>query len=445
MPEKIFFIEEPGLWYGIYNHTSIPPALSTQFSKKLTNITLIGGMPHTRPGQVLLNATLLGDGSRPVHGMYVYRSGSSVEFIVASGSLLQKVNPSTGIVTTLTSSLPTGFPTRVGYRTVFAQLATLLCISNGVDENVCYDGTKIARMGIVAPTALTPPNKSAGQLTGTFTYNATLVNDMAEETEPTTNIVVCYNAEKGVFSAPLVPNSDPQIDRWNLYRAVQNTTTFFRINLAPVVLSGTITDEVPELELSSGAPQDAIGRNRPPSGRFRLLTEHQGRLVGVTSEDPNRLYWSDQGLDISGIFFKPHAWPLTNSLLFDGRGGTQITALMSFFEWLLVSQDFGSWSIAGTLNDSTSRIIQPLVVSGSGRGVGVSDQGNAIIGLNEVLLASGSGLYKISRFISGSNPSLLVESLAENIPTIYEAIDFTLGGSGFYDHVRKRYAIFGKS
>src|SRR5262245_13215988 len=376
---------------GVYAQPTEPDALAPDFSRVLHNVTLRGGMLHTRPGRRKLNGALFGDGARTVYGMEVWR-GSPDRLIVACGSLLQSMPTGGGDPSALATSYPSGFPGRTGAVTSMAQLGGRLFIVNGVDENLKYNGTALMRMGVVGPVTLAAPTLSAGALTGTFQYKATLVSSIAAgaaESEPTAPLGVTYTAQQGTFSAPAVPNTDPQVDRWFLYRAASGGSTFYRINATAVPLATTISDNIDDTVLVAGHSMygdssfgGSLGANAVPPGKFYILTQHQGRLVGVTAGAINRLYFSDLGLDAAGIFFKPEAWPATNYLDFGDQGGTQITALISFFDWLIVEQDFGVWSVQGDLAKPDTRTIAPVLVGPDKRGAGVASRGNIAVAEN---------------------------------------------------------------
>lgn len=447
--DKLQFKEQTASFAGIYQQPSAPPDLSQRFMRNLHNLVIRKGMPHTRPRKHLINGVPCGSsGNNTVYGMGIWR-GTPDELIVACGTHLQKIIlPNGSDPADLTTNYPTGSWTITGARTITAQLNKQMYIVNGTDNNRKYNGTNTTRMGVVAPTTLGAPTTAAGVLNGVYSYKATQVSDTtngSQESEPTAALSVTYASQQGTFSNPTVPSADPQVDRWNLYRAPQgDTTTYYRVNTSPISSGTTIVDNLTDATLIAGTKIDASGKNAVPTGAFKLLATHQGRLVGVYNATPNTLVWSDQGLDTSGIFFKPESWPAVNTLPFGEQGGTKITALASFFEWLVVFQDFGVWSIKGTLNDETDRVISPILVAPDTHGIGVSDQGNVAVGENKVMFAGKSGLYHVVRDLGSLRVELAVKELTSNIRYLYQQLDFSSGGVSIYDRDQARWVFWGK-
>ena len=457
MPDKFQFDEQTGTWVGIYQAPSTPPDQSQRFMRNLHNQVIRQGMPHTRPGKQKLNGKQCGSsGNSTVYGMGIYR-GSPDELIIACGKQIQKIlisgtggnsTISGGDPTNLTENYPTGWTAHVGARTIFAQLKGSMYIVNGSDDNKKYNGTNLTRMGLVAPSTLGAPTKASGALNGSYSYKATLVSGTtygSNESEPTAGLTVTYSSQTGTFTIPTIPSADPQIDRWNLYRAPQgDTTTYYRINTSAISSGTTIADNINDDVLIAGTKIDTSGKNAIPPTSFTTLITHQGRLVGVSNADKNALVWSDQGLDTSGIFFKPESWPAVNHLPFGEQGGTKITALASFFEWLVVFQDFGVWSVKGTLSDSSDRIISPILVAPDTHGIGVSDQGNVAVGENKILFASKTGLYHLVRDLGSLRVELAVKDLSTNVRPLFQQTNFSGGGVAIYDRDQSRWIFWGK-
>ena len=445
MPDPFRIQEHLDPCLGIYAQPSEPGTLQPMFFKVLHNMTMIGDMLHVRPGRRKINGALFGDGTRTMWGMATWR-GSPDKFIVASGTLLQSMPAGGGDPTALTTNYPSGSWTRAGARTTMVQLGNQIFIVNGTDPNIKYNGTNLTRMGLVAPASLSAPTKSAGALNGTFSYKATLISsttNSSQESEPTAALAVSYADQQGTFSSPTVPSSDPQIDRWFLYRIAAGGSTYFRVNTTAVTLATTIADNLTDDVLIVSRAIDTSGNNAVPPGKFTALAPHQGRLAGVIATDANTLYWSDLGLDTGGIYFKPEAWPAVNRLPFGDQGGTLITALVSFYDWLIVFQDFGVWSIQGDLNSVDNRTIAPVLVGPDKRGAGVSEIGNIAVAENHVYFTAKDGVYhllKDSTFTS----RVRVEKVSNHIEALYQKINFSAGGTALYDRDGRRYILWGK-
>lgn len=449
LADELFYKEVTTSWFGLMQQPTVPPALQSRFSYNMHNLVLRRGMPHTRPGLDRLNGVQFGDGTRTVNGMYVFL-GTPDRLIVACGSKLESLNleatTSSADPVALTLSLPSGFSARTGAVTVMALLGGRLYIVNGTDPNIKFNGTNVTRMGQLPPVALSSPSTAPGTFNGTWTYRATLVSSAINgsfESEPSPALTAVYSNTQGTFSAPSVPSTDPQVDRWNLYRTTAGGSSYYRINTTPVTLATTILDLITDAALPTGTAMAPIFSNSAPPGAFGLIAVHQGRLVGVLPNS-NTLYWSDLGLDLSGLFVKPDNWPPINTLQFAEVGGGSIKAVVSFYEWLLVIQDFGIWSISGDLNNELDRKIRPVMVASDRKGVGVSFTGNIAHSENRIILASKDGLYAITRDPNAISPDLATAQLSHNISALYQQINFSAGGTAIFDRDQYRFIFFGK-
>lgn len=406
------------------------------------------GMFHTRPGVVAINGVKCGSsGNRTVYGIDTWKTTTEDQLIIACGNTLQYLPATGGDPVSLSTNYPaSGFTTTItGATTVFAHINGLMYIVNGVDSNRKYNGTNLTRVGNVAPTTLSAPSKSAGSLSLTRYYKATLVFSTlngSAESEGTTSTTVTYSAEQGTFSAPSVPGSDPQVDRWSLYGSTDNLS-FFRVNTSPVTLATSVIDNLADDALTVSTALDPANTNGVPPGNFQGIATHQGRLVGFLSNS-NTLYWSDLGLDTGGVFAKPEAWPLVNTLEFPDTGGTKITAIASFYEWIIVFQQYGIWSVKGTLSDDATRTIAPVLVAPDYRGLGVSTQGCVAVLDNRIVFAGKDGVYAIRRDLNTSQPDLSVEKLSESINDLYQQTDFTQGAVSCADRDNGRFIFIGK-
>jgi hypothetical protein len=383
-----------------------------------------------------------------VYGINIFKTSTEDELIVVCGDKVQKLPITGGDPVDLSTSYPaSGFTTtRTGAVCQFVHINGMLYIVNGTDENVKYNGTALFRMGVVAPTTLGAPSLAAGSITGTRLYKATLVSSSATgsvESEPTSVRSVIYAAEDGTFSAPTVPGTDPQVTHWNLYGTAVGGSAYFRINTTPVLLASTIVDNLTDALVTAGTPIPTLGINAVPPGKFKLLTAHQGRLVGVVPSS-NVLYWSDIGLDTAGLYPKPENWAASNALKFPDSGGTSITAIVSFYEWVVVFQQFGVWSVRGDLTDTEDRRIAPLMVAADYSGLGVANQGCVVIMDNRVLFAAKDRVYEIVRDLNPSQPDLVIRPVSQDIDRLYQQLDFTQGAVSCPDRDNKRWIFVGK-
>lgn len=447
MAERQYTQEQTDTWMGIYQHNTLPMSLSKRFATVAHNLCLQKGMYHTRPGMRQLNGVQFGSsGKRTIYGIDLWKTASSDTFIVAAGDLIQSLPVTGGDPVTLTTSYPSSFRSSVtGAATVFAHLGGQLFIVNGVDANIKYNGTNVTRMGLVAPSTLAAPSKSAGSITGKRSYVATLVSSTlngSAESEPTSATIVDYTDQQGTFSSPTVPSSDPQVDRWNLYATMEGQSTYHKVNSSPVTLVTTIVDNLSDTTLSAALDIDASGTNAPPPAAFGTLCVHQGRLVGAPLNS-NDLYWSDLGLDLGGVFAKPESWPAVNRLEFPESGGNTITALISFYEWIVVFQNFGIWAINSDLA-SDGRDITPVLVAPDYRGLGVASQQQVAVMDNQIVFAGKNGAYAIARKTSLLSSNLTVAPLTKNIDKLYQQINFNNGAASVADRDNGRWIFVGK-
>ena len=163
----------------------------------------------------------------------------------------------------------------------------------------------------------------------------------------------------------------------------------------------------------------------------------------VPVEFANTLYFSDEGLDTGGIYFKPESWPAINRLPFGDQGGTRITALVSFYDWLVVFQDFGVWSIRGVLANAESREITPLLLGSDKRGAGVSEIGNIAIAEYWIYFTAKDGIYRVRKDQTFTS-KIVAEKVSQHIDQIYHKIDFSAGGTALYDRDGRRFILWGK-
>jgi hypothetical protein len=443
---KIFSFEQTGPVAGMWQQRSVAPSLDVHYLTALTNVMLKQGLTHVRPGVRKLNGVLFGaDGNRTMHGMTTWRdSVDGDQIIAAAGTHLQRMPVIGGDPEDLATAYPSGFAARTGYRTQFVHFNGCLYIVNGVDANVKYNGTNLTKMGLSTPTTLAQPTKSAGVLTGVWEYRARLVSSAengSQESEPTAVTTVTYTEQQGSFVAPSVPSSDPQIDRWVLERKPQSGAIYYKVNTTPVTLATAIGDNLADLLLQAGTASTDLLNNSLPPGPFHVLCEHQGRLVGAIG---NRLYYSDQGLDAAGLYFKPEAWPPGNVINFGSNGGNYITGLVSFFTSLVIGQDFGTWTIEKSLADEETREIFPLTVAPNNAGVGFADITNVAVAPGRMLFSGKERGYQILQNSNALRATIAVVPVSDSVSALYRQIDFDQGGAAAYDHDNKMWMFFGK-
>ena len=449
MPEPLKYQEQSESWFGIYQNTTEPPGLSGRWCATAHNMVVRDGMWHSRPGLQIINGVRCGSsGKRVVYGIDTWRTTTEDQLIIACGDKLQYLPATGGDPVDLTTNYPSsGFTAAItGAFTVFAHLNGQMYIVNGVDDNRKYNGTNLTRMGIVAPTTLSAPSKSAGSLSLTRYYKATLVSSALNgsvESEGTSSTTVSYDAQQGTFSSPSITGSDPQVDRWNLYGSKDNST-FYRINTSPVTTATTIVDNLSDDALIVSTKMDATNTNNVPPGKFQDLVSHQGRLVGFLANS-NVLYWSDYGLDPGGTFLKPESWPLANTLEFPDSGGTKLTAVISFYEYVIVFQQYGIWSIRGSLADAVARTISPVLVAPDYRGLGVPNKGCVAVLDNRIVFAGKDGVYSLQRNLyTNASDNLTVTKLSDPINNLYQQTDFTVGACSVADRDNSRFVFVGK-
>ena len=447
MPDDVIAKDNGQQHYGIYATSTEPPALVHRYARVAHNLTIREGMLHTKPGLRKITGVQLGTvNKRTVYNVDVYKGTTDDSFIILTGDSMQSLSVEGGDPVDLATSYPSGFPAWVGSApSPMFHMAGMLIYGNGASPPRKYNGTNVTRLGIVAPAALSAPSFATGIITGTYGYRATHVSTAvtgSAESDPTAVTSVTYTAQQGTFSSPTVANADPQVDRWNLYRDIGGV--YHRINLTPVTLATSIVDNLTDADVVSGVTMDDIGENAPPTGNFFILTGHQGRAVGVGPVGRNTLQYSSLGLDLAGLYPKPHAWPASNAITFPDAGGTGISAVISFYEWIIVFQRYAIWSIRGDLNDSENRLISPLLVGADYRGLGAANSGCVAIMDNKIVFAGDDQPYKIQRDLNADKPDLTVSPLGDNISALWQKINFNVGAVSTVDRAYKRWVFIGK-
>lgn len=443
MPEKQHVQEWAQGALGIWQTKTSTAAQNKRFFNVLHNMTLLKGGLHTRPGLKRITGAQLGSGSdRTVYNFSVF-PGNPDLLVTACGSTLQTVSTSGGDPSSMTDSLPSGYGAYIGaFPTSMVYINGSLHIVNNSSSNRKYNGTNITRMGLVTPSTLAAPTKAGGALTLTRNYRATLIANTLNgsgESDPTAVTSVTYAAQDGTFASPTVPSSDPQVDRWLLYG--EATGVYYRVNDTPQTLATSIVDSLSDAVLATHTPMEPVGTNTPPPGNFSVLFTHQGRLVGATNS--SALYYSDLGLDAGGLYPKPHAWPTSNVIQFPETGGKTITGGVSFFEWAVICQQNGIWSVKGDIADEETRTISPLMVAPDFQGLGVPNQSCLRLLDNILLVAAKDGAYIIKRNDSFGQSFLSVEPVSAHINQLWQRINFTTGAASLADRDNKRWIFIG--
>ncbi len=418
-----------GWWRGILQRKSSRQQ-SPGYVDEAVNIVFIGGVPQSRPGIRPFNGQAC---SGPIRGMGWHVDSAGVqELLVAAGTDIQHALPGQDWTTAPLTNLPTADRTRTE-----PTKAHFLSLSGGAPATIIYDGVnpnlmwsegQLIGLGfrrgldLAAPTTVGGGNISAGQRS----YVMTLVSP-THEGDPSLNPVLVTNGvnEKNTFTSPTtLAIDDPQVTQWALYGTVKGGADYFFIDQADIGVD--ITDNLTDAQKRGSTPLEEL-RNAKPRGPFKCMAEHRGQVVGVYASNPNVVNFSN----FDQQYMVPEGWPGDWEREVAPGDGDEITALVSFWEYLVVFKRNGAWAFGGTWPDLQ---LAPILAAGGGHRIGIGVTGPGIIVQieNEVIFGSRDGVYKLER---GNGVQAVRVSGA--IDDLYAAARFSLGVSASFDRKRR--------
>ena len=408
------------------------------------NLAMVGGQVRSRPGIKPAHGAAF---PNPVRGGGVHiRSDGTRDYLVASGAALYRMplygDPELLALTGLPSTEQTRLDPTAGVRFLSLSGAdNTTFIYDGVNPNLKWNGTDLQKMGLPIPAAPAVPVLHAGAEigAGTYDYYQTVRNSVASESEisQARRVVLAAGAQGRIFAPPVdgVDFDDPQVTRWSLYRTTSGGATPFLVGTADLGIS--ISDHLPDVTFDTGTPAETVV-NFKPRGLFTALAEHQSLLWGVDTDDRNllRFTWG------TAEYMAPEGWPPERALPIAHGDGDEITAIVSFHEWLVVFKQLSTWGVTGSLQTEYTVLPVLAATGGSRLGIGCIAAGAILHLENEIIFPSRDGVYAISRFAS-ANGGLKATKISDAIDSLYNCANFALGASAVYDRQKQTYVFFG--
>lgn len=230
----------------------------------------------------------------------------------------------------------------------FATLNDYAFLVDGVDPNLKYDGTNVYALGVppaVRPSAPIAVPGAAGVLTGAYQYAYTWVNLDGEESNPSLLSAVVNPAAQqvdlnGVTVSPVPAIGVQQIVGRNIYRTEAGGTKFYL--LQPILGTPSINDNV-TATFNDNFPDSSLGielefdNDIPPV--LSMIETHKDRLFGVDPSFPSNLLFSK--------LYRHDQWPINNSIPVGLDDGDVITALVSFFDQLVIFKRKSIYVLSG--------------------------------------------------------------------------------------------------
>lgn len=285
----------------------------------------------------------------PVTGIYQLSLSSGTDFnLVVSGPDLYTVAVGPPVVV---NNIFSGFTP--GAFQDFATLNDYAFIVDGVDPNIKTDGANIYELGVPAPVAAPAAailNPTVGHLpAGTYQYVYTWVTSTAngsQESNPSPPVSFTITgpnapgdiALSGITVSPVPAIGSQQIIARNIYRTEVNGGTFFFLtqiadNVTTTYNDTTITDAQLGIEVE-------FDNDIPPI--LSMIETHKDRLFGVDPAFPSNLLFSKQ--------YRHDQWPILNSIPVGLNDGDTITAIVSFFDQLVIFKRRAIYVLSGDDN-----------------------------------------------------------------------------------------------
>lgn len=319
----------------------------------------------------------------PIDGIYqLIRSNNTIYDLVLAGTTLNLVTLSPTVVTPILAGLTSGALAD------FTTLNDYAFMVNGVDPNLKYDGTNIYALGVPAPVAAPAAailNATAGHLpAGTYQYLYTWVNLDGEESNPSPSVSFTITgpnapgdvALSGITVSPAPAFGAQQIVARNIYRTEVGGNTFEFLAQIPDNVTTTYNDTtVTDAQLGIEVEFD---NDIPPI--LSMIETHKDRLFGVDPLFPSNLLFSKQ--------YRHDQWPILNSIPVGLDDGDKITALVDFFDQLVIFKRNSIYVLSG--DDNTNFVLQRAQTDS--RIGAINNRVPAVIG-NRVYFLSQRGIY----------------------------------------------------
>lgn len=424
-----------------------PRVVPRGFVRGALNVAFPAGRIRSRPGLAPAHGAAFPD---PVRGIGVHiRSDASRDYLVASGAALYRMplygDPILLSLATLPSTQQTRVDPTAGVRFLSLSGAdSTTFIYDGVNPTVKWNGVTITKMGLPTPTAPAAPVPAGGTSIGRGIrdYFRTLKTPVHEGDLSAATRVTQVGVGGETFTSPVngVDYDDPQVTKWVLYRTQAGGAKPFTVGEADIGLP--ITDNLTDEVLGAGAPAEQLVNRAPDAspfnGLFVALVEHQGLVWGVDTFDRSlvRFSWgTDQ-------YMAPEGWPEERTIPVAHGDGDEITALASFYDWLVIFKQLSTWAIIGSLDAGYT--VVPVLAASGGRRLGIGCiAADAVLHLeNELIFPSRDGFYLIERF-QGAQAGVNAKKISDPIDALYNCANFALGAAALYDRQKQIYVFFG--
>lgn len=424
-----------------------PRVVPRGFVQGALNLCFPMGRVRSRPGLAPAHGAAFPD---PIRGMGVHiRADGSRDYLIASGAALYRMPLYGDPILLSLGSLPSTEQTRVdptaGVRFLSLSGAdSTTFIFDGVNTSIKWNGVSLTKMGLPTPTAPAAPTSNGGTAIGAGVrdYYRTLKSPVHEGDLSDATRVTQGTSGGQTFASPVngVDYDDPQVTKWALYRTQAGGAKPFFVGENDIGL--TIVDNVTDEVLGAGAPAEQLVNRAPDedpfTGKFISLVEHQSLVWGVDAFDRSlvRFSWgTDQ-------YMAPEGWPEERTVPVAHGDGDEITALASFFEWLVVFKQLSTWAIIGSL-DAGYQVVPVLAASGGQRlGIGCIASGAVLYLENKLIFPSRDGFYLIDRF-AGAQAGIAAKKISDPIDTLYNCTNFAKGAAALYDRQKQTYFFFG--
>lgn len=319
--------------------------------------------------------------SATITGLYQLQRSNNTEFnIFASGANIYLRTSYTAYASIIAGRTPGAFYD-------FSTLNDYAFIVNGVDANLKYDGTNVYALGIPAPTGVpatpTVALGGAGVLTGAYQYAYTWVSSAAngsQESNPSLASAVINPAAQQVNVGNITVSPAPvigvqQIVARNIYRTEAGGATFFFLATIADNVTTVFADNIPDTGLGIELEFD---NDIPPI--LSIIETHKDRLFGVDPVFPSNLLFSK--------LYRHDQWPILFSIPVGLDDGDVITAVVSFFDQLVIFKRKSIYVLSG---DNELNFVLQKAQTDSRIGA-LNNRVPAVIG-NRIYFLSERGVY----------------------------------------------------
>jgi hypothetical protein len=310
-----------------------------------------------------------------------------------------------------------------------------------VNPNLSWRGLALHKMGLPTPTVPAAPTPNVGTAIGAGQRNYfRTVRSAVHESDVSPGLTVTQGATGGqTFASPVdgVDYDDPQVTEWALYRTANfPAAKRFLIGIADIGLA--IDDNTPDEIFSEGSTVAENLVNMGPPGLFLQLCEHLGLVWGFDTDDRNLLRFSYGTAE----YMAPEGWPLERVVPVAHGDGDEMTAIVSFYEWLVVFKQLTTWAVIGGVDEGFKVIPVLAAAGGTRQGIGCTAPGGIIHKENELVFPSRDGFYQIDRF-AGVQAGIAAKKISDAIDGLYSCTNFARGAAALYDRTHQTYFFFG--